>query len=207
MSKHSQFTIIFLLVAFTAFSQGNEFVFSWQIASPGNGIKTIEDRTFIDKTSFQGWNFEYRRALSNTISVGGSVAWNIFHEDIDKSTWIFDNVAITSRNWRFTHVVPISVNAHFNPLRNNGSPIQLFMGAGLGTSYVNQEIWAGTYEFRHETWAFHAYPELGLRYVMSDQTALCFSTQYMVVTNASYAGETINYWNFKLGFSFGRHKW
>jgi hypothetical protein len=136
-----------------------------------------------------------------------AVNWNIFHQEIERSTWTFDDIAITSRNWRYTHTVPLSLNAHFNPLRNEGNKLQMFIGGGLGTSYINQEVWAGFYTFRHETWTFHAYPEIGLRWVMSDQTALLFSTQFMYMPGASWTGGDVTYWNFKLGFSFGKHKW
>ncbi len=201
--KKILYILAFSIVGSTfAHAQGNEFNFSWQFAMPGEGIKNI-----IDKTSFQGWNIEYRRALSNNFTVGGTVGFNVFHEQIEKSTWYFDNTAITSRNQRYTQTVPINLTAHFNPLRNQGSPVQIFMGVGVGTAYVNQEVYAGFYTFKKDTWAFNAYPEIGLRYVMSDETALLFSTQLMWMPGASYTGGDITYLNFKLGFSFGTHRW
>ena len=140
-----------LVFSFVARSQGNEIMFNWQIGIPGTELKQL-----IDKTSFQGWAFEYRYAFSNRFTVGGNFNWSIFHQEIDKSTWNFDNVDITSRNWRYTHVVPLSVNIHFNPLSNHGAKTQIFMGGGLGGNYVNQEVWAGMYTFRHENWASQA---------------------------------------------------
>lgn len=199
---------LFLLIAFSVSSvslllaQGNEFNFSWQIATPGQGMEKL-----LQKTSFQGWNIEYRRALSNTITVGGSIGFNVFHEEIKQATWHFDNTAVTSQNQRYAHTVPLTVVGHFNPLRNQGSPIQIFMGGGLGTAYVNQEVWAGSYEYRKDGWNFIVYPEVGLRYVMSDETALYFSTQYMYVPSGNYDNNDLSYWNFKIGFSFGSHRW
>lgn len=183
-------------------AQGNEFIFTWQIAAPGEELRKI-----VDKTSFQGWGFEYRYALTNTLTVGGALTWNIFHQEIDKSTWQFENTTITSRNWRYTHVVPVSVNFHFNPLHNQGARVQVFAGGGIGGNYVNQEVWAGLYTFRHEKWNFHAYPEVGLRYVMSTQTALFLSGQFMYIPGASFTGNDLTYWNIRLGFSFGTHRW
>ena len=183
-------------------AQGNEFVFSWQIAVPGQGLEDL-----LQKTSFQGWNIEYRRALTKTFTLGGSIGFNVFHEEIKEATWNFGTTAITSQNQRYAHTVPITLSAHFNPLRNEGSPVQIFMGGGLGTAYVNQEVWAGSYTFRKDGWGFNVYPEVGLRYVMSDQTALYFSTQYMYVVNANYDNGDVSYWNLKFGFSFGTHRW
>jgi hypothetical protein len=202
MKKVLLIAAIMFSLAGTTKGQGNEFIFNWQIAIPGEGITGL-----VDKTSFQGWGFEYRYALSHQFTVGAGINWNIFHEEIEKSTWQFKDVAITSRNWRYTHTVPLSVNAHFNPLRNEGHPLQIFLGGGIGASYVNQEIWAGFYTFRHEAWSFHAYPEVGLRWVMSDQTAILFSSQFMYMPSASWTDGELTYWNFKLGFSFGRHRW
>ena len=74
-------------------------MFNWQIGIPGSEIKEL-----IDKTSFQGWEFEYRYTLSNHFTVGGNFNWSIFHQEIDKSTWNFDQVDLRSRNWRSKHV-------------------------------------------------------------------------------------------------------
>jgi hypothetical protein len=201
--KKSLLIIAFSSLSFCAlFAQGNEFIFNWQIAVPGQGLEDL-----LQKTSFQGWNIEYRRALTNTITVGGSLGFNVFHEEIEESTWHFDNTAVTSQNQRYAHTVPITVTAHFNPLRNEGSPVQIFMGGGLGTAYVNQEVWAGSYTFQKDSWNFIVYPEVGLRYVMSDETALYFSTQYMYVPSGNFDNGDLTYWNFKLGFSFGTHRW
>ncbi len=191
-----------LLFCSSILAQGSEFIASWHIGIPSQGITN-----YIAKTSFQGFGFEYRYALNQQFTVGGSISWNVFSEEKDISTWTFDNLSVTSHNWRFGHMVPILVNAHFNPMRNTGNPLQIFMGGGLGTSYVNQEIWPGMYTYRHETWSFVAYPEIGLRYVMSNETALYFSTQYMFLPNANYDNNNIGYWNLKLGFSFGAHRW
>jgi len=197
--------IIFMLsIASIGFAsgQGNEFIFNYQIAIPGQGLQDL-----LEKSSFQGWNIEYRRALTNTITVGGTIGFNVFHEEIKEATWQFDNTTITSQNQRYAHTFPIMATVHFNPLRNEGSPIQIFMGGGLGTVYVNQEVWASSYEYRRDGWNFGMYPELGLRYVMSDETALYFSAQYMQVLNANYNNNNVSYWNLKLGFSFGTHRW
>lgn len=184
-----------------SFAQGNEFIVSWQIAEPGEEIKNM-----ITKTSFQGWSFAYRRGLGDRFSVGANLGWNIFHHEIDRSTWDFPNISVTSKNWRFTHAVPISATFHFNPYRNTGNDWQWFMGLGTGASYINQEIWAGMYSFRAENWNYHVYPELGLRYVLSDQTALLFSAQYMYMPGGSYTGKDLTYLNFRIGLSFGRHR-
>ena len=82
----------------------------------------------------------------------------------------------------------------------------MFAGAGLGGSYVNEELWAGMYTFRQETWGFHFYPEIGLRHVMSDQTALLVAIQYMSVLNAHINDQNLHYVNIRVGFSFGQHR-
>ena len=182
-------------------AQGNEFIFTWQVGIPSKPLTEL-----ITKTSFQGWAFEYRKGFSRTITAGASVGLHVFHEEHDRSTWSQDNISITAHNWRFAHVVPLTVNFHYNPLRNLQTPWQVFAGAGLGASYVNEEIWAGMYTFREERWGFHAYPELGVRYVMSDQTAWLLALQYMTVVNGHTGDLNLHYWNLRLGFSFGNHK-
>lgn len=194
-------TLLLAISMVSGYSQGNEFVVSWQIAAPGKEIKRM-----IDKTSFQGWSFEYRRSVTDRISVGGNISWNIFHEEVERSTWEFPEIAVTSRNWRYTHVVPLSATFQYNPYKNTGKDFQWYIGGGLGGSYVNQEIWAGMYSFRFEKWSFHAYPEVGLRYVMSDQTALLFSAQYMYLPQGSNTGNDLTYLNFRVGLSFGKHR-
>lgn len=184
-----------------AFAQGNEFIFTWNF-----GMPTAPFSGLVSATSLQGWAIEYRKAISNTVTVGGSVGLNVFHQEHDRYTWNFDNIAITAHDWRYAQVVPLVVNAHYNPLRNLQTPWQVFVGGGIGATYVNEEVWAGMYDFRDENWGFSFYPEAGLRYVMSTQTAFMLSAQYMTVLGAHYTGDNVGYWNIRLGFSFGTHR-
>ena len=201
MKKNYIALVLFVFLGFQALSQGNEFIFTWQVGVPAKPLTEI-----ITKTSFQGWAFEYRRAFTKTITAGVATGLHVFHEEHDKSTWTDGNLSLTAHNWRFAHVVPLTVNFHYNPLRNLQTPWQVFVGGGLGGAYVNEEVWAGIFTLRQEQLGFHFYPEVGLRHVMSDQTAWMLAVQFMTVVDGHFNDENLHYWNIRLGFSFGQHR-
>lgn len=201
MKKSFVALVLLLAIALNGAAQGNEFIFTWQAGVPAKPLTNI-----ITKTTFKGWAFEYRRALTKTITAGVATGLHVFHEEHDYSTVTDGNLSLTAHNWRFAHVVPLSVNVHFNPLRNRQTPWQVFAGGGFGGAYVNEEVWAGMFTLRQEQWGFHYYPEVGVRHVMSNQTALLLAVQFMTVVNGHFNASNLHYWNVRLGFSFGAHR-
>ncbi len=163
---------------------------------------------FIENTSFRGFSFDYEKFLNKKISVGGHIGWSIFHEETDKETFNFGadqgfaNTAgaINAKLWKYTHVIPIEVKAkyYYNAVEN--APGRMFFGAGLGTSYVNQEVWVGQTEFKQDNWYFSFYPELGFDFNVSGNSHFQFAGQFNNVVNGHFGEDMLNFWSLKAGF-------
>jgi len=105
------------------------------------GFPVGDFKDFINKSSFRGFNFEYRHFLNDNMSVGGYIGWNGFYEETGRSTYTFDNGAITGVLYKYLYVLPIYANLHYYPFP--GDPVQPFAGLAFGAIYLNKESQMG----------------------------------------------------------------
>jgi opacity protein-like surface antigen len=178
-------------------AQDNIMSMSYNIAIPNAEFNDFQ----AGRASTRGFNLEYSKYVNWETSIGFNVGWQIFNHTVEKDVYTFDNFAVNAKTWRYTHVVPIMVNAHYNFLRDNA--VELFLGGGTGVYYVNNEVWVGLAEIRFDTWRWGLYPEAGANIQFSDDIGLRLSTKYQFVLNGFLDGEeSLSYWDFRMGFYF-----
>ncbi len=201
--------MIFIVATMSAqeeqFERGGDELFgiNYHISLPSGNLND-----FISATSFRGFSLDYEKFVNRNISVGGSIGYSIFHEESDKETFNFGadqgfaNTAgaVTAKLWKYTHVVPVEVKAKYYYNAVEDAPGRMFFGAGLGASYVNQEVWVGQVEFREDNWRFSFYPELGFDFNVTGRSHFQFAGQYNNVVNGHYGEEMLNFWSLKAGF-------
>ena len=123
------------------------------------GFPVGDFKDFINKSSFRGFNFEYRHFLNDNMSVGGYIGWNGFYEETGRSTYTFDNGAITGVLYKYLYVLPIYANLHYYPFP--GDPVQPFAGLAFGAIYLNKESQMGILSIYKDSWHFGLAPEIG----------------------------------------------
>ena len=200
MKKYFLTVALALTFAFTS-AQGGLLSVNYHIGLPYGDFKD-----YLDEPSFRGFSVDYRVILDNNIGVGGNLGWHIWHHKYPRTTFVTDSGAITATHWRYTHVVPILLAAHYDFLGGD-SKLKLSGGLGLGPYYVRQEVWIGLYELVFKQWGFGLAPELMLRYNFNDTFGMLFSPRYEVVFNGEQANlndekNHLQYWDFKMGLFF-----
>ncbi len=148
--------IFMMLFGVSSFGQGGGmWHFDWNMGFPMGS----ESTDFISQPSFRGFSIEGQGFVTNTITVGGYGAWNVFYEDFGWQTEIHDNVSIYGYKRRSLNVVPLMVTGHYFFLQGS---IQPYIGAGLGTYYIESRDNLGIYYIQGKAWHFGFAPEVGI---------------------------------------------
>ncbi|MAY83823.1 MAG: hypothetical protein CMP59_06770 [Flavobacteriales bacterium] len=171
------------------------------------GFPSGEFRNFIDETSFRGFHFDYEYFVMNNLSVGLNSSYTLFNEINERDSYTIESentgVTISSKIWRYTHVVPIHLTSryYFSFFEDNQTA-NLFGGIGIGWTYINQEAWVGLSTFREESWKFSMAPELGIDLNTGGRYNIQISGQYLYIPNGLQLVNENNFesWNLKVGF-------
>lgn len=181
-------------------AQTSYWTFSWPI-SMGIG----ETNEFIAETSFRGFAIDGRSFLTDNISVGGAWSWEVFDEikkDLPPREVTIDGTPghVSGTEYRYLNTIPIFVNSHYY-LGQNGS-VRAYIGAGIGTVYVDQRVDKGFYTFQTKKWRFGVQPEVGVFIPFGlTGTGVNLSAKYRYATKAGDS-EAVNMVSFGLGFGF-----
>lgn len=202
----------FFIFSNTAFSQeadatgfirtyaqpGGMLTFDWVIGVPTGDMND----NFISKTSTRGFSMEYRYMLSGPFSVGGGFSWQGFYEKKDRSTYVFDDGAITSSRFNYLYTFPLFVNVHYYPLKNNF--LYPFIGLNVAMVSIDKQDQIGQYYVQDKSWQFALQPEIGALIKMSPGSGFGFVVKakynYMFYNKGNY--NNLSQINFHIGASF-----
>lgn len=162
-------------------------------------------RDFIEKTSFRGFSFDYESFVMDNFSLGLNAGYAIYDEVKGKETVDFNLSAtagssVTAKVWKYTHVVPIELKSRYYYSPDINSWVHLFGGVGVGTSYVNQELWVGLQEIREDYWRFSVSPEAGFDISTNSSFNIQLSTMYQYNLNGHRSDQDFGAWTIRVGF-------
>ena len=177
------------------------FRLSYQI-----GVPMGETRDFIDASAFKGMSFEYYHEVGREdLFLGVEAGWNFFHKTYDRETYDFDVGAVTIKQWRYKHVIPVTMNLLYE-FADVGN-VHFYGKYGLGVYWVNDEVWAGFLEVDSDKALFGMVPGIGFTVEPSDFVGFNVAAEYQFIVNgqARLNDRThAQYWNFKVGINFHR---
>ncbi|MDP2724059.1 MAG: hypothetical protein Q8O72_14985 [Bacteroidales bacterium] len=158
MKKIKNITLASLitLISISSFAQGGGvWNFDWGMAFP---MGSTTD--FVNQPSFRGVSIEGRGYVTDQITVGGIAGWNVFYEN---NSWTQTSTSETGTIYgyqrRYLNVMPLMVNAHYYFSQGTFMP---YIGAGLGTYYIESRDFMGIYYSQGKDWHFGVAPEAGL---------------------------------------------
>jgi opacity protein-like surface antigen len=134
-----------------------------------------ETASFTKNFSPRGAEIEMNRYLTEDLSLGISIGWNIFREKVAGESFTYRDALVTGTQFRYTNIVPLNVNAKKYFRANGLSP---FVGIGLGTSYARQTNEVGIFSFVDSKWQFHFAPEAGIQVNVSPDVLLSLKIKY-----------------------------
>jgi len=129
-------------------------------ASLGLSQSLSDTKDFADDFSFRNVTGEMRRMVGGNVSIGGSIGWNVFHEERVEQTDIA-GIPVTAAGLQFRTIntVPVLLTAH----KYFGAPRQAraYVGVGAGLAYTQARVDMGIIGLDDSAWDFAAVPELG----------------------------------------------
>ncbi|MDQ4139764.1 MAG: outer membrane beta-barrel protein, partial [Bacteroidota bacterium] len=146
--------VVFTLLSFSGWAQRGYGTLTYSIALPMG--KTSD---FIENTSFRGVGLDYNYFLISNFSLGASVGWNVFNQEIGRVTETYGDITYTGQRFNYFNAVPIIAlpRYYFIPL-NEGS-FSLYGGVGLGAIFARQTFDLGGLRSETDEWQFAIGPE------------------------------------------------
>ena len=191
MNKY--FIIIALsLVTFIAKGQDNTTIIVNYLPAVSMG----ETADFAKDFSPRGIDFEVNKFLSEDLSVGFVIAWNVFREKIVGESIEINDALVTGTQFRYLNTTPLNVNV--KKYFTNEFEFAPYIGIGVGTSYSKQRNDIGVFSLTDEKWQFNVAPEVGILYDLSSRNILSLKVKY---NYSAKAGDfpAVSYLSFGIG--------
>jgi hypothetical protein len=181
------------------YGQGGYGAATYSIGFPAGDLKD-----YIDQNSFRGVNLEFFWHLKPNVDAGIEFGWNVFNAKENEKTYTQETRSITGVQFRYTNAVPMIAGARWR--KTGGGNIQPYLGAGVGTTYINRATDFGLYRITNNTWQLCVRPEGGLIYKLSDASGATLGVKYY----ANFKNDDLdaqNYFTVNVGFVFGLSHW
>jgi hypothetical protein len=155
----------------------NFFTFAWDVTLP------MGDK-FVSDVSFAGAKLEYRKMVTDNISVGLDLSWNSLYEYKSYQTYHLNSSSdVTTDLYKYNYTLPMAVTAHYY-FSSNGI-FQPFVGLGLGATYSTPRLYFNIYEIDGENWGFLMRPEIGtiIKFEPDGDMGVLLGARYSYSTN------------------------
>ncbi|MGZ3844969.1 MAG: hypothetical protein ACXVLT_06330 [Flavisolibacter sp.] len=187
------------IISFVAsYGQGGYGAMTYSMGAPMADLKT-----YVDQTSFRGTNLEFFWHLKQNFDLGGEFGWNVFYKKEEQKTYTEGTRSISGIQYRYTNAVPMIFGARWRKL---GKKAQPFLGAGIGTTYINRATDFGMYRITNNTWQLCARPEGGLIYKLNEGSAAIIGVKYYSNFKTNDL-DAQSYLTLNIGFVWGLSHW
>jgi hypothetical protein len=159
-----------VLVAVPASAQNWFWGVTWGLSVP-----TDDFREYIDKESWRNFGLEGRKFVSSNQSVGLSFNWSVFNQETREATTL-SGTTIAGDQFRYVNAFPLLLTMHQYIGDDEG--MQLHLGVGVGTSYIERRTEVGLWAFVDKTWHLHLAPEVGFTFPMGWRTKAFIMGRY-----------------------------
>src|SRR5262245_9195752 len=141
------------------------------------GLPVSDTKDFTDAYSWRGMGLEFRKFVKPTTSVGLSLGWNVFHQEVNGTLEIGNNRGHATGNQdRTINAFPLMVGFQFYGGHEGGTrPYFGLYGPGY---YVEQRLDLGIYSFQDDGWNWGLAPEVGLIMPLQSGTNLILKLRY-----------------------------
>ncbi|MFV0607081.1 MAG: outer membrane beta-barrel protein [Niabella sp.] len=158
-------------------------------------------RDFTKDASWQGTHFEYMYNFPNKIAIGVVSGFHSFYEKRDRTTYYFQSGAATGVTWRYLLTIPLISTVKYN---FEGGAVKPYIGAGMGVTFVTQELDVADYEMSEQRAPFSLLAEAGLKIPVSRGASVLFNTKYNWATYKPehFKADNLGYITVGLGMSF-----
>jgi opacity protein-like surface antigen len=185
--------VVLLLVLLAGAARSDDFVgLTWDTALPAGDLKD-----YIGEFSLRGFTFEGRHFFRQNWSVGGSLNYNVFHENTDELISI-DSRDISGTQFRVVYSLPLLATVHYYINWDYYQKVEPYVGLGVGAYRMERRLDIGVYSIRDKNWHFGLAPEFGIGIPFDYTKSVYFNVKYNYAFEAGGIGP-YTYWGFNLG--------
>ena len=170
--------------------------FNYAISMP---LGSVGD--YIGEPSFRGFNFDYRRKLTDNVTAGIMLGWTHFYEKRDREVYSIPNqpgVSVSAVQSRKISVTPITLQGHYHFLPD--AKIEPYVGFAMGAYRVEYEKWWGDIQERNDVWKFGINGQLGVLVpITPDYFGFNFSLLYQWIPYEYSEVESLTYLALNMG--------
>lgn len=163
--------LTYLVLAQSASAQETLFAVNYATAVPLGNTKE-----FNKDFSWRGMSFEYHYFAGDNFGISFDGGWQYMNEVIEKTTYTFDNLAVTGKQYRYTKCVPLILGLTYVPMPE--AMVKPYAVLGLGTIYTERRNEVSVYSIYTDAWQFAIKPELGVAVELSANTLFKLSAKY-----------------------------
>lgn len=168
-----RYTIIIIMCLASLISRGQDETQVLINYMPSLSLGETAD--FTKNFSPRGIELEVDRYISDDLSLGLAVGWNVFREKVTGESFEYNNYLVTGTQFRYTNIVPLNIKAKKYFSMGGQTP---FIGLGLGTSYARQTNDVGIFSLVDSKWQFNIAPEAGMRISLSTGLLVSLKVKY-----------------------------
>jgi outer membrane protein W len=187
--------LLSISLASPASAQQGEWIWDFQYSTV---LGTGDTSDFAGDFSWRGLTVDVQRVVRPGLTVGLQSGWHVMDEETDGTTQI-PGGAITGTAFRYINSVPVLLTGDYN--FQPGGAFQPFVGAGLGTYWIENRTEAGVFAIEDSNWHFGLMGEAGLVWVRPGGAAFTLTGRY----NWAFESNGIErpYWTFSVGYRVG----
>jgi len=141
------------------------------------GFTQGDFKDFIEKASYRGVSFDYRKLLNDgSVGIGVDISWNVFDEKKDYASYTDGTKTLSGVQFRYTGALPMlaTLDYYFKP----GEDLNPFIGLGVGTVYTHNDVDMGLYYSQKDAWHFAVKPEAGFIFKASHDMGVILVAKY-----------------------------
>ena len=183
--------ITFVIVGFNSFGQSMHGI-SYSMALPVGATSDV-----IGKYQWRGFALEGKYFLTDQVTIGWHTGWNTMY-DSESGSFTEDTQTRTGTQYRYLNIWPALFT--FNYLFGSDGDIQPYLGAGLGTYWIEEKTTMGLFGTEYKTWNFGLAPEVGVLFPLNLNSNLYINMKYNYGLNGSSDVENYSYLTFNVGF-------
>jgi len=169
----NRYTFIFILCLASLITKGQD-----EISVVINYMPSLtlgETANFTKNFSPRGVELELDRFITDNLSLGLAVGWNVFREKVVGESFEYNNFLVTGTQFRYCNIVPLNIKTKKYFSMGNQTP---YIGFGLGTSYTRRTNDVGIFTLIDNKWQFHIAPEAGMQVNLREGLLVSLKVKY-----------------------------
>ena len=161
--------IIFIIGFFLcrlADAQENYFYAALDLSKP------IANTSWVNDISTRGARIGYRAFLTEKVSAGVDIGWNLLDEYKPRETFQTGSGAITTDYFNYIYSYSFAVSGQYNFKMGDREKIRPYTGLGLGVSNQEYVKYYNFYSEADKSWGFLMRPEAGIMVKLSERRSV-----------------------------------